>query len=525
MITVVASCAEEKAVKVPNTVFLENADEYGLAEISFFNKAESKSLTFTADGDWSIRVPKEDAAWVSVNPSSGSASGESVTVEVSVSANEDAEDRSTLLAFVCDKLEQKALACVKQVRAYNINAEVDKTLINKNGGNFTFNVSTNGTWEYEINEAGKNWLSEASKEGNTLVLTAGPLLTDLNEAAVKFYVTEEPEVSETIDVVQNSIDIVIKAAKVQICGDGATVPVDIEKINVNDWNIAVDGAPKWISATKNGASAFTITAQKNTGAERSAKIVITSPEEPMINSTLEVVQCGVFDTVFDASFSEDGSAKDLTGKHAITAIDGTKHEMKQDETTGQWYPVFNHTLGSTVNPAASGWCFDIDDALKTNLSDGFTMEAIASIGATPNSKECKIFSSTKSGGLALMISKDNRLTFLINNGGTWAFCYGITPVVGQVYHLLGVWNKEEAKMYFYIDGELVNTLENITSLKYGSLNPNYFTIGANQSSAAYAVFNGAWNGAVKAARIYDSPLTEVQVRFLGGEKFIVTPVE
>ena len=53
------SCVQEEPTRVPAKMDLENVDELGKATLTFSNRAETKTVNFTADGDWYIRVPKD----------------------------------------------------------------------------------------------------------------------------------------------------------------------------------------------------------------------------------------------------------------------------------------------------------------------------------------------------------------------------------------------------------------------------------------------------------------------------------
>lgn len=78
-----------------------------------------------------------------------------------------------------------------------------------------------------------------------------------------------------------------------------------------------------------------------------------------------------------------------------------------------------------------------------------------------------MFSSMSSGGTGFLISKADRgteLTFLPNVSTTgkssWVWTKsGINPEAGRYYHVVGVWNKQEAKTYIYVDGELKGTMD------------------------------------------------------------------
>ena len=48
------SCVQEEPTRVPAKMDLENADELGASPLTFSNRAETKTVNFTADGDWYV---------------------------------------------------------------------------------------------------------------------------------------------------------------------------------------------------------------------------------------------------------------------------------------------------------------------------------------------------------------------------------------------------------------------------------------------------------------------------------------
>ena len=110
----------------------------------------------------------------------------------------------------------------------------------------------------------------------------------------------------------------------------------------------------------------------------------------------------------------------------------------------------------------------------------------------------------------------NSFTFLPNvtttGNSTWRWATsGVTPMVGFYYHVIGVWNKEEAKAYIYVNGELCNTVDAPGEFRFANEGCNWFCVGGDASA------NGAeagWRGDVVIARVYNKPLTEEEVKKL-----------
>lgn len=144
------SCASEETTRVPAKMSLENADEMGLSTITFSNRSETKQVSFTADGDWYIRIPK-DCDWLTVSPSTGTGNA---TVNFTTTVYDATSPRTAKVAFVCDNIEQKALLQVTQLQRFFLEPTILSNVLPKNGGETTVNVSTNGTFKCEIDAAG-----------------------------------------------------------------------------------------------------------------------------------------------------------------------------------------------------------------------------------------------------------------------------------------------------------------------------------------------------------------------------------
>lgn len=506
-----SACNPMEIVKVPAKMHLDNANELGLAQLDFPSKTGTKSFTFTSESDWKVYVPK-DCDWLTVNPTEGSA-GSDISVSVTVKANEKFEGRTALLSFICGKEEQKAQLKVAQEMKYLLEVTAERTLVNSAGGVLSFAVNSNATWSYSIKESTGNWLTETELTSTRLSLVAGALTTEANTAVVSFVCDKDPDVTQDILVSQKDLELIFLKKTAYIGKGGvaeASIPVKIA--NVTSFN--VDSDASWVTVLGKTNSEIKIKVDPIASASRTARLTLTTPDDASVSTSFEIKQMApVVPDMLDVKFSESGEATDASvSSRAITYVPGANCAMQYMEQYKMWVPNFKHTSGA--NGSSGFYWLEIDDRLKTAMNDGYTLEAIVVPGAAPNGKEIKAFSSTKSGGTALMIASSsygNELIFLINNG-SWRFVRsGIVPEPGKIYHLVGSWDQAAGKARVYINGELKKEMDVTGNIKYGSLNPNYFMIGANQNDQARTAVNGCWNGVVATAKIYSDPVTPENV--------------
>ena len=152
------------------------------------------------------------------------------------------------------------------------------------------------------------------------------------------------------------------------------------------------------------------------------------------------------------------------------------------------------------------------------MDDGYTIEALIKPAKAPNGSEIKAFSATTSGGMAIMIGSTARgkgLEFIQHNGSAWCFASsGVVPEANVYYHVVGVWDKAAGKLHCYVNGELKKSVDcaGIKHMTTSSSRARAFAIGGNTQSNTQ--LNGAWNGDIAIARIYDDVLSADDVKAL-----------
>ena len=161
------------------------------------------------------------------------------------------------------------------------------------------------------------------------------------------------------------------------------------------------------------------------------------------------------------------------------------------------------------------------------LADGHTMEAVfmADYEGQIADGEAKFFAAHQKGGTGFLISKisgarKNEITFLpnVSTTGSSSWKWGNTGVVPEAkvyYHVVGVWNKEEGKVYVYVNGELKSEIDAVGELVFTDPDTcNWFCVGADPSASGA---HCSWTGDVVIARAYDAPLNSKQVDVLWNE--------
>lgn len=226
--------------------------------------------------------------------------------------------------------------------------------------------------------------------------------------------------------------------------------------------------------------------------------------------------------LLDVVFLNDGTAIDNSPAHTpVRTLDGTSMMTYHNDLYGMYAAHFNHTPGTSVNEGFYKADYSADTHFQQALADGHSLEALFKVDKkSDGSAEMKMFSSMSSGGTGFLISKADKgteLTFLPNvstNGKSkWIWTKsGINPEAGRYYHVVGVWNKQEAKSYIYVDGELRGTMDAPGDYMPPTMTTSYwFGIGVDASAS---MGQNAWQGDVAIARVYDAPLSAENVKAL-----------
>ncbi len=514
------SCGTEETVRVPAKINLENADEMGLCAITFSNRQETKQLSFTADGNWYIRIPK-DCDWLTVSPSSGT---DDATVNFTTTIYDATSPRTTKVAFVCDNIEQKALLQVTQLQRFFLEPTILSNVLPKNGGEATVNISTNGTFKCEIDAAGSTWLSIVSQSDNKVVINASPISETVakNRAELTFTCIEDPGVTAVLDLSQKNLGISIDAKEILSNGYEAEGDLSLKLLNVTNWTPESD--QPWVKVSRSGEKIhFTVEANPYSE-DRTAHIsaiCADTEEDKDVKGVITLTQYAAAD-LMDFKFHEDGTAEDISPLKNKVNSWTTGATMNYYEDYGAWGPTVSRAINKNLDKAKNAFWECEYTAFDARIGDGYTIESVFSIPTEHTNAETKAFGATSGGGFALMLGnakeatnagdkskaqRDGSIEFIQHGNGNWNFAVShVRAVPGQLYHVFGVWDKETIKCY--VDGEIKATV-GVTALKHKN-GPHYMGVAGNYNGDDK--FNGSWNGTVVVARLYDNPLTAEQIK-------------
>lgn len=509
------SCVQEEPTRVPAKMDLENVDELGKAALTFSNRAETKTVNFTADGDWYIRVPK-DCDWLTVSPKEGTAGD--VAVNISTKLYEEEAARSASLAFVVDGVEQKTTLAVTQLQKFFLEVTVDNPILGKTGGEFTFPVSTNGTYDVNIaigSTSEANWLTLVESGAKAVTFNAAAIQGKRNDAVVTLTCKEDPSTSYEFTLSQKNLQLSFDHAEALFKGEVSSIDLPVTVLNIESWNATVDA--DWCTVQTAAGKVVLTAKEENKDKVLTANVTITTPEDDEVKGSIAVTQypAGVpHPDLCNIVYDQNGVPTDISPKNStVKYYPGNQTEsINYYEQYKRYAPSFNATPGANLSASAMyGYYVDYTD-WQTAFNDGYTLEAVFSIPKAHNNAESKAFGGTGSGGFAIMLGNTSRggsIEFIQHNGSAWCFgSTGIIPEPERFYHVIGVYDPSAKKIHTYVDGELIVSVA-CTGIKHMKTAAKKLCVGANYTEAAG---NGSWSGAVVVSRAYDAVMTPEQAK-------------
>ena len=229
--------------------------------------------------------------------------------------------------------------------------------------------------------------------------------------------------------------------------------------------------------------------------------------------------------LLDVQFNVDGTASD-NGKYLFDIVTrpGAGLTVVDDED----YPYgkvakFTNCDGLKNKQLTDSYYFidyNATEDFKSRLTDedGFTLEMVVKHGiqsradehpwqnpATSNTFGFFLKGTDNGGNAGWMVLRhssndDNSSPF--NDATNMRFA----PYMNQYYHYTYVYDKVNSKALMYCDGELINQLNDITSVATGK----YFAIGGFPTSST--MIEHSFTGSVAMVRIYDSAITAEQAK-------------
>lgn len=128
------------------------------------------SISFVANRDWSVN---SSDSWISVSPSSGTASDQPVTVTIQCEPNTTYDTRRATVTIVAEDVRQTV--SVVQAENYGIILPQDHFEVSSVGGSIQVEVQANIPYEVVVESSAQKWI----KQRDTKALTARVLVFDI----------------------------------------------------------------------------------------------------------------------------------------------------------------------------------------------------------------------------------------------------------------------------------------------------------------------------------------------------------
>lgn len=212
---------------------------------SFAEEGGEGTISFTASEAWSAEVINTRAdSWVSIHPTSGGAG--KATITVTTEPNDTPDDRSATIVIKSGTVEKTVKISQKQKDALTVTAATFE--VGNEGGEIEVEVKANIDFEYEIEEAAKEWVEyKGTRAIETSTLTfAVAENDDVEKREAKIHITSG-EFDETITIYQVGAEptLVISQSEYAVTSAGETIVVEVAS-NV-DVTVELPADADWIS--------------------------------------------------------------------------------------------------------------------------------------------------------------------------------------------------------------------------------------------------------------------------------------
>lgn len=212
---------------------------------SFTEDGGKGTISFTASEAWTAEVINTRAdSWVSIHPTSGGAGEANITV--TTEPNDTPDDRSATIVIKSGTVEKTVKISQKQQDALTVTAATFE--VGNEGGEIDIEVKANIDFEYEIDEAAKEWVEyKGTRAIETSTLTfAVAENDDVEKREAKIHITSG-EFDETITIYQAGAEptLVISQSEYAVTSAGETIVVEVAS-NV-DVTVELPADADWIS--------------------------------------------------------------------------------------------------------------------------------------------------------------------------------------------------------------------------------------------------------------------------------------
>ncbi len=247
----------------------------GPRSYTFTRDGGSQSLTFTCNKDWSVSTTE---SWLSVSPSSGSASDGETTVTIKCNPNTTYDPRTATLTITVEDLAETIT--VKQETGIGLIVSPKTFDLTNAEQVIEIEVQKNVQYSITIDDAGKSWITHTDTKGLATEKAAFSIAAndtyDNREAKITFNQTDGG-LSETVVVKQSQTNgLFITTPEYDLSNGAHTLTVEV-KANVDYEVISQTEWVKYVSTSTKALTPTQITLQvdaNETYDDREGQVVV-----------------------------------------------------------------------------------------------------------------------------------------------------------------------------------------------------------------------------------------------------------
>ena len=194
---------------------------------TFTRDGGTEHITFTCNRDWRV---SSSESWIQVSPSSGTASGGEVTVQITCAPNSTYDPRSATVTVQVEDLSETI--SISQDTGIGLIVSSEKIDLTNAAQTLEIEVQQNVLYSISIDDAGKDWVTQIS-DTQTRALSTDKVVFAVAENNGNdrdaYILFRGNGMEQSVHVVQSGCPLIVSASTlVADCLDGATLTIQVK---------------------------------------------------------------------------------------------------------------------------------------------------------------------------------------------------------------------------------------------------------------------------------------------------------
>ena len=280
------SCSED--TEASEIIPEKDSELYFEKSIDFSSENEEKTISFTTNKDWSIKISQSGGYidWCTISPTEGKSGYNEISIRVE--RNEGLYERNATLILTAGDLVKKIIVTQKQKDAILLSSA--KIEIDSNGGEIQVDVKSNVDFDVIIPEQFQSWIHK--KEQNLGEYTFKIDKSDEYNKREGEIIFKSEQIEEVLKIYQFGEGVLILGtSEIYVSDKGDCVPIEL-KSNC-EFGIKMPNVD-WISLAQTKSisthTLYYVISPNTTYQERETSIIYYDTNNILLSDTLRIIQ-------------------------------------------------------------------------------------------------------------------------------------------------------------------------------------------------------------------------------------------